>query len=270
MNKLPQKAVIPCAGFGTRLLPITKAVPKELLPIGRKPAIHYVVEELVNAKIHELIFVCNRTKMSVADYFLHNELLANFLKREGKEEALAELEKIEKSVAIQVVYQNTPRGLGDAIRCAELATGSDPFLVVLPDDLIFPLEQASSRLLDVCRQRGGWAVLLEKVPKERVSSYGIIRGREVEPGLFQVEGAIEKPSASEAPSDLAIIGRYLLTKEIYPFLHKSEEPAGEIQLTDAIDHLAKSEHGWGILCEGRRFDVGNPQGLMQASRFVGQ
>jgi UTP--glucose-1-phosphate uridylyltransferase len=270
MNKTPQKAVIPCAGFGTRFLPVTKVVPKELLPVGRHPAIHYVVEELIAANIRELVLVCNRAKTSVADYFLHNELLTNFLKRHGKEEDLEALERTEKSVTIQVVYQNTPRGLGDAVGCAKWVTGNDPFLVVLPDDLIFPQGTASLRLVELCRQRGGWGLLLERVPREKISSYGIIRGRETEPGIFRVEGAVEKPSASQAPSDLAIIGRYLFPSEIYACLSRSEEPDKEVQLTDALDRLAKLQPGWGILCDGKRFDVGTPPGLLQASRFVEQ
>lgn len=267
--KRPRKAVIPCAGYGTRFLPITKIIPKELLPIGNKPAIHYVVEEAVAAGIEEVVLVCNRSKVSIADYFKPDQALIGFLEKRGKGEAIEELKKLESMAEIRVVYQEEAKGLGDAVLCSRTVVGGEPFLVILPDDLIVNKVSGSEQLLTACGERNGWGILLERVPKERVSSYGIIRGAALGEKLYTIEGALEKPRPEEAPTDLSIIGRYCFPAEIFEWIEKSKVGRlGEIQLTDAIDRLAKQQPGIGVLCQGRRFDIGTPKGLLEAGQEI--
>ncbi len=260
-----RKAVIPCAGYGTRFLPITKVIPKELLPIGNKPAIHYVVEEAVAAGIEEIILVCNQGKHAIIDYFLPNPSLNEFLDSRNKKVELAQLKQIEAMAQFRVVYQEQPRGLGDAVLAAREAVGQEPFLVILPDDLIAHEISGSQQLINAC-QGGNWGILLERVPMERVSAYGVVQGRETKKGIFQIEGTVEKPRPEQAPSDLTIIGRYVFPPEIFSMIASAKVgTGGEIQLTDAINTLAQGRPGCGVVCQGRRFDVGTPQGLQEAN-----
>ena len=264
MGNRIKKAVIPAAGFGTRFLPITKVVPKELLPVGSKPAIQYVVEEAVASGIEEIILVCHPSKSTVIDYFKPDRDLNDFLEKRGKRKEIDELKKIESLARFTVVTQKEPRGLGDAVLCARDAVAGEPFLVMLPDVLIADEIPETRRLIED-GPGGEWGILLERVSRERVSSYGIIRGEEGERGVWTIRGAVEKPRPEEAPSDLAILGRYLFTPEIFGKIEKSGKgKLGEVQLTDAIDALAKTTTGKGIVCRGRIFDVGTPQGLIQA------
>lgn len=264
-----RKAVIPCAGFGTRFLPITKIVPKELLPIGDKPAIHYVVEEAVAAGIEEIILVCNRQKISIVDYFRPDTALIRFLEKRGKSAEIQRLAEIESLADFTVVYQEEALGLGDAVLCTREAVGQESFLVMLPDVLILQEIPASRQLIESCG--GSWGIILERVPKERISSYGVIRGEEISSGLYRIQGAVEKPVAGEAPSDLGILGRYLFTPDIFEEIGRCREGVlGEIQLTDAIDSLARRQNGLGVVCREKVFDVGTPQGLAAAlSGLVG-
>lgn len=263
-----RKAVIPCAGYGTRFLPITKIVPKELLPIGNKPAIQYVVEEAVDAGIEEIILVCHRGKTSIVDYFRPDSNLNNFLKSKGKQRELEELKRLESLAEFRVVYQEEPRGLGDAVLSSRAAVGDESFLVILPDDLIVHKVSGSRQLLNVCKKEGSWGILLERVPKERVSAYGIICGGRLAEGVYSIEGAIEKPPPEQAPTDLSIIGRYLFPPVIFDLIARGGKGAlGEIQLTDAINALAGQRSGMGMVCQGRRFDVGTPEGLLEAGGY---
>lgn len=260
-----RKAVIPAAGYGTRLLPITKVVPKELLPIGNKPAIQYVVEEAVAAGVEEIILVCHPSKMEIVDYFKPNKDLRSFLESKGKREEIDELERVESMARFEVVYQEEPLGLGHAVLCAREAVGDEPFLVMLPDVLIPANNRATNDLVKACPDPSDWGLLLERIPQSQISSYGIVRAEAMGPLRHRLRGAVEKPGPDEAPSDLGILGRYLLTSEIFADLRSLKAgKRGEIQLTDAIDALAQRSPGTGLLNEGRFFDIGTPEGLVEA------
>jgi len=239
------KAVIPAAGLGTRFYPKTKVTPKELLPVGGKPVLQYVVEEVIGAGIEEVIVVANPKKKGIEEFF-----------------------RDRRHPRATFVFQEEPLGLGHAIGCASQAVGDEPFVVVLPDVLVVNPVSALNQLFKGCGSHS-WGMLLERVAKERISSYGVIDGcEEGEEGVYRIRGAVEKPRPEEAPSDLAILGRYLLTPEIFSFVRDSKKGTlGEIQLTDAIDRLAKNHEGVGIVCRGQLFDVGTPEGLLRANSY---
>lgn len=268
--KTIKKAVIPAAGYGTRFLPITKVVPKELLPIGNKPAIQYVVEEAVEAGIEEIILICHPSKMDVADYFRPDDGLSAYLKKKGKNEELEELERIETLADFRVVYQKEPLGLGHAICCAQESLKNEPFLVMLPDVVMLgETQECSEYLIRECVEEDRWGVLLEKVPTDRLSNYGLIKGEKLRDGIYQLNGAVEKPTIQKAPSNLAMLGRYVFTSDIFDcFGGLKGGVLGEIQLTDAIDRLAKKEAGLGVLSRADTFDVGTPEGLRRAYQFL--
>lgn len=262
----PTKAVIPCAGYGTRLLPWTKLVPKELLPVGSKPAIQYIVESAVESGVTEIILVCHPDKVSIADYFRPNAALRALLHDRGKTAQLAELQRIESLADITVTYQETPRGLGDAVYCARALVGDAPFLVLLPDVLIHQHPPAMMQLLDACATHCfAWGLSLEEIAKEMTQAYGVIAGAHLTGDLFTIRGAVEKPSAAEAPSNLGICGRYLLPPEIFRLIAETTpDQHGEIQLTDAIHRLAEQTPGCGLVCRGDRFDLGTQAGWLKA------
>ncbi len=263
MSKI-RKAVIPAAGYGTRFLPITKIIPKELLPIGNKPAIQYVVEEAVEAGIEEIILVCNPHKIPIADFFRPDRYLNRFLEGKGKEKEVVELKRIESMARITVVYQEEALGLGHSILCAEDAVEGESFLVMLPDVLILPSHTGAKQLVEDCAKKMSWGVLLEKVPKEKLSSYGIVKSVINPQGDFVIHGAVEKPRVEDAPSDLSLLGRYLLPAEIFKHINDQKKGAkGEVQLTDAIDAVAQRAPALGILNSGKIFDVGTPEGLSE-------
>ncbi len=262
-----RKAVIPAAGYGTRLLPITKAVPKELLPLGNKPVIQYVVEEAVASGVEEIILVCHPSKFSVFDYFQPNSDFSAFLLERGKKKELEELRKIESLATFRLVYQEQPSGLGHAVWCARKLIGDENFLVLLPDVLINHEVSGVCQLLDSCSEVGEWGLLLEEVSREKAKSYGIVGGREVE-GYFRIESAVEKPDPEMTPSRFGILGRYLLPPKIFQLIEQTGPGAlGEIQLTDAINLLAREQPGRGLVCQGRLFDLGVPEGLLKASNY---
>ena len=241
------QAILPLAGLGTRFLPWTKVVPKELLPIGNKPAIQYIVEEAVASGIEEIVLVLSRSKLLLLDYFKSDSTIT-------------------WPVKFTPVFQEAPLGLGHAVLCARPEIGNETFLVMLPDVVIDHQPVASRQLMTACSE--GWGLLLEKVRPELVSSYGIINGEEVRPGLFTIRGAVEKPKPEKAPSDLGILGRYLFPPEIFDMIEKSGPGAfDEIQLTDGIDALAKKIPGQGVICQGAIFDTGTPEGLLRAANY---
>lgn len=265
--KSVKKAVIPAAGYGTRFLPITKVVPKELLPIGNKPAIQYVVEEAVASGIEEIILVCSPSKVGIIDYFRPNSGVRSFLEKKGKKEELAEIERIELLADFRVVYQREPRGLGHAVWCARKEIGEEPFLVMLPDVLIKE-ESPSIRALMGTSLQSEWGLLLEHLTPGEILSYGVIRGEKIRERVYEITGAVEKPSYAEAPSNLGILGRYLLPPEILPILNDLRGGVlGEIQLTDAINTLAGRKPGRGILTAGEIFDIGTPEGFREANNY---
>jgi len=259
--------VIPVAGYGTRFLPLTKVIPKQLLPIGDKPAIQYVVEEAVASGIEEIIFVCHPENTSVVDYFRPNEALIAHLESNGKTEIIQKLHHIESMARFQVAMQEEALGLGHAILCAEKFIGKEPFVVMLPDVIIIDSGPSIQQSLQHCN--GQWGLLLVEVALNNIESFGIIRGSHIADNIYRLEGAIEKPTAKDAPSNLGVTGRYLFPPSVFEHIRNAKQGVlGEIQLTDAIDKLAKEDPGIGIICPGSVFDVGTPAGLRNAWKNI--
>lgn len=263
MKKI-RKAVIPAAGLGTRFLPATKAQPKEMLPIVDTPAIQYIVEEALKSGIEEILIITGRNKRAIEDHFDANVELEYFLNKNGKDEIAKSLEKLEE-VNIQYVRQGRPRGLGDAIYCAKSFIGNEPFAVLLGDDIVYNDEKPCLKQLIDCYEKYGGSILgAQRVEQEKVSSYGIVDGQEVENGIWEVQGLVEKPNRDEAPSNLAVLGRYILDPEIFEKLAVTEPgKGGEVQLTDAIKALDSKVMAFEY--EGRRYDVGDKFGYLEAT-----
>jgi UTP--glucose-1-phosphate uridylyltransferase len=261
-----RKAIIPAAGLGTRFLPITKASPKEMLPIVDKPTIQYIVEEARKSGIEDILIITGKGKRAIEDHFdAVPELEAN-LKAKGKKEML---KVVEETTGLNMYFkrQSHPRGLGDAILTAKTFVGNEPFVVMLGDDLMEDKVPLTKQLVNSFEETGASTLAVLPVPHEEVSKYGVIDpSEEVEEGLYNVAKFVEKPSADEAPSDLAIIGRYVLTPEIFDILEKQEPGEGnEIQLTDAIDTLNKKQRVFAKVFNGDRFDVGNKFGFLKTN-----
>lgn len=261
-----RKAIFPVAGLGTRFLPATKSSPKEMLPLIDKPLVQYVVEEAVAAGITQIIFVTGRTKRTIEDHFDLSPELESHLEEKGKDENLQEVRDIAEMVDIFYVRQKKALGLGHAILCARDFIGSEPFAVLLGDDIIDSKKPCLGQLLDVYYQRQSSVLALEKVPMEQISSYGCVAVKPLSERVVEVTDMVEKPKQADAPSDLAIIGRYVLTPAIFSIL-ENQEPGrgGEIQLTDAIKRLSKTEKIYGCLFEGLRHDCGDKLGFLKAT-----
>lgn len=265
--KAIKKAVFPVAGMGTRFLPATKANPKEMLPVVDKPLIQYAAEEAVAAGIDTLIFVTGRNKRSIEDHFDTAYEMERELEAKGKEKMLEVLRSILPShVNCVFIRQSQALGLGHAVLCAKPVVNNEPFAVILADDLInSPGQSCLSQMVDVFNYQHCSVLGTERVPKEDVSSYGIVDGTEVKPGLMEVTGIVEKPSAEDAPSNNAVVGRYILTPRIFDLLETTERGAGgEIQLTDAIAALLSEQRVLSYNFEGRRFDCGSKLGYLKA------
>jgi UTP--glucose-1-phosphate uridylyltransferase len=261
-----KKAVFPVAGLGTRFLPATKASPKEMLSLIDKPLVQYVVEEAVAAGIEQILFVTGRNKRSIEDHFDVSFELESILADKGKVTELAQMRKISDLVDIFYVRQKQAMGLGHAVLCARDFVGSEPFAVLLGDDIIDAQTPCLGQLLDVYRKYRGTVLALEKVPLENISSYGCVQANQIYKQVFEVTDLVEKPKPEEAPSDMAIIGRYVLTPDIFPILAKQEPgKGGEIQLTDAIRTLLQDEAVYGCLFEGTRHDCGDKLGFLKAT-----
>jgi UTP--glucose-1-phosphate uridylyltransferase len=254
-----RKAVIPAAGFGTRMLPAAKAVPKELLPIVDRPVIQYVVEEVASAGIGDVLLVTSRHKRAIEDHFDRLPELEEHLTAGGKGSLLADLRELMEKIELHTVRQAQPLGLGDAVLQAEKHVGDEPFLCLLGDTIFSGVTSPARQLAAAYAQLGGSVIGLEEVPANRVGRYGIVGGSEVRPGLLRLETLIEKPSLADAPSRLAIAARYVLTPGIFACLKEiGRGRGGEVQLTDALALLAGVEPVYGIVLESRRHDVGNP------------
>jgi UTP--glucose-1-phosphate uridylyltransferase len=253
-----KKAVIPAAGLGTRFLPATKAQPKEMLPIIDTPTIQYVVQEAVDSGIEDILIISGRNKRAMEDHFDRNSELEERLTMEEKEILFNEIRHIADMANIHYVRQKEIRGLGDAIYYARFHTGNEPFAVLLGDTIINSVIPVTQQLIDVFEQYRAATVAVELVPKHKVSRYGIIGGTKISDHIMEVDQFIEKPSIKEAPSNLAIAGRYILTPAIYPALEKT--PRGknnEVQLTDALMDLTRKEQILSHTIEGKRYDIGN-------------
>lgn len=262
-----RKAIFPVAGLGTRFLPATKSSPKEMLPLIDKPLVQYVVEEAVAAGIEQIIFVTGRTKRAIEDHFDSSPELESHLEEKGKDETLQEVRELADLVDIFYVRQKKALGLGHAILCARDFIGNEPFAVLLGDDIIdAPGNPCLGQLLKVHEQYKGSVLALEQVPLEQISSYGCVAVNRITDRVMEVTDMVEKPRQEEAPSDLAIIGRYLLTPEIFPILEKQQPGrGGEIQLTDAIKRLSQDQAVYGCLFEGLRHDCGDKLGFLKAT-----
>ena len=253
-----RKVVIPVAGWGTRSLPATKNIPKEMLPIYNKPVIQYVVEEAIRAHIKDVIFVTNRDKSVIEDHFDYNLQLEDVLERAGKLDKLKTVREVAEMVNIMSVRQKKQLGLGHAILCAKELIHGDPFAVMVGDDLMFGGIPGIGQLIEVAMSENMPVVGVMEVPWEKVHKYGIIAGKEVAPGVYRVEDMVEKPSREDAPSRLAIVGRYVLTPDIFEYLEKVKPgQGGEIQLTDALQMLAKERGMMAVRMSGMRFDAGD-------------
>src|SRR5262245_5578184 len=261
-----RKAVFPVAGFGTRFLPATKAQPKEMLPLVDKPVIQYVVEEAIASGLNEIIMVTGRYKRAIEDHFDVSFELESFLHEKGSRELLREVQAISDLANFAFVRQKNPLGLGHAVLAAKAVAGDGPFAVFLGDDLIDSEVPAMKQMMAVYDKERGAVLAVERVPKDRTSSYGIVK---VEPGggpVHRVVDLVEKPRPEDAPSNLAIIGRYILTPEIFEELERtSADGRGEIQLTDGLRALRKRQEIRAFEFEGTRYDTGNKLGFLKAT-----
>jgi UTP--glucose-1-phosphate uridylyltransferase len=269
MHKV-RKAVIPAGGFGTRMLPATKVVPKELLPVVDKPLIQFIVEEVAASGIEEIILITGRQKGSIEDHFDSFTELELFLEKKKKGELLEAIRGLSGMVRIVSVRQSYPMGLGHAILCARNLINGEPFAVLLPDDLIIAERPCLGQLLDVFDEYGKPVIAVQAVPEEAVPQYGIIKPEPVRERLYAIKDMVEKPTIGNAPSNLAIIGRYVLPPEIFAVLGDTTAGAGgEIQLTDAMRRLLPTTPFLGLQYEGLRFDAGNKAGLIKANLYLG-
>ena len=261
-----RKVVIPAAGMGTRFLPATKVVSKELLPLVDRPLIQEAVDEAIASGIGNLILVTARGKSAMEDYFDIDPGLESFLERKGDSRMLQRVREVSRMVQVASVRQKEPLGLGHAVLCARDLVGVEPFAVMLPDDLIDAAKPCLAQLLDLFARTGKSVVALQEVPDDQTHMYGIIEGRKTEEGVYRVESFVEKPPPGTAPSNLAVIGRYILAPGVFPLLESQERGVGgEIQLTDALNSLADTDGVYGVLFEGLRYDAGDRLGLLKAN-----
>ncbi len=260
-----RKAVFPAAGLGTRFLPATKAQPKEMLPLVDKPIIQYGVEEAVASGVDNIILVTGRGKNAIEDHFDVSVELETFLETRGKKDLLAEIRKISNLINFSYVRQGEPLGLGHAVLVTRNLVGDEPFAVILGDDVIDAQPPALQQMIDVFEEVQGPVLAVERVPRAEVSSYGIIDGDEIRPGVYRIRDLVEKPPPDEAPSDLAIIGRYILTPDIFPALAETKsDRTGEIQLTNGLRRLLKDRPIYACMIDGVRHDTGNKLGFLRA------
>ncbi len=261
-----RKVVIPAAGMGTRFLPATKVVPKELFPLVDRPLIQEVVDEAVASGINNLILVTAKGKSAMEDYFDIDPGLESFLERKGDKGVLQRVREISRMIQVASVRQKEPLGLGHAVLCARDLVGLEPFAVILPDDLIDAAKPCLAQLLDLFARTGKSVVALQEVPDDQTHMYGIIQGQKTEAGVYRVESFVEKPPPGTAPSNLAVIGRYILAPDVFSLLESQERGVGgEIQLTDALNSLAGTDGVYGVVFEGLRYDAGDRLGLLKAN-----
>ena len=261
-----KKAVIPAAGFGTRFLPATKAQPKEMLPIIDRPTIQYVVQEAVDSGIEDILIITGKGKRAIEDHFDRNHELETRLEEKEDQLLLDEMRRLSDMATLHYVRQRELNGLGDAIRYAKHHVGNEPFAVLLGDTIMDSVIPVTQQLIDTYAQYGGSVIAVEEVPHDKVNRYGIVGGKSLSDRILELNTLVEKPSVSDAPSNLAIAGRYILTPEIFTMLEQT--PAGknnEIQLTDAMLLLLKRENLYAHCIEGKRHDIGNKLDLLKTT-----
>lgn len=261
-----RKAIIPAAGLGTRFLPATKAQPKEMLPIVDKPTIQYIIEEAVASGIEEILIITGRNKKSIEDHFDKSVELEMELEKSGKQEMLELVRGISDMVDIHYIRQKEPRGLGHAINCAKSFVGNEPFAVMLGDDVVDSEVPCLKQLINCFNEYKTTILGVQTVEFDNVNKYGIIDGLPIENRVYKVKKLVEKPSVEEAPSNIAILGRYIITPQIFKILENTKPGKGnEIQLTDALETLIKNEAMYAYNFEGRRYDVGDKLGFLEAT-----
>ena len=259
-----RKAVIPAAGFGTRFLPATKAQPKEMLPIVDTPAIQYIVKEALDSGIEEILIITGRSKRAIEDHFDSSVELEELLQKQGKNKQLAMVKDL-ADIKVHFIRQKAPRGLGDAVLCAKAFIGDEPFAVLLGDDIVYnPDKPCLQQLMDCYEKHPGIILGAQFVPNDKVSSYGIVSGDPLSDNLYRVSGLVEKPSVDKAPSNLAVLGRYILTPDIFDILENTKPGVGnEVQLTDAL--AASKTTKYALAYEGIRYDTGDKLGYLKAT-----
>jgi UTP--glucose-1-phosphate uridylyltransferase len=268
MSKQVRKAVFPAGGLGTRFLPATKVIPKEMLALVDKPIIQYGVEEAIDSGIEHIIIVTGRGKGTIEDHFDHSFELDATLERKGKHELLAVSRGVSSLARISYVRQKEPLGLGHAVLCAKDLVGDEPFAVILPDDIIESEVPCLKQIMDVFDERGGSTLATQTVEGEGISAYGVLAGEQDADNwrILNCTGMVEKPKFADAPSKQAIVGRYILTPRVFELLEKTKPGAGgEIQLTDGIKALLKLESVFGYTFEGKRYDAGDKLGMLEAT-----
>lgn len=267
MNKKIRKAIIPAAGLGTRFLPATKAQPKEMLPIVDKPTIQYIIEEAIESGIEEILIVTGRNKKCIEDHFDKSVELEMELEKNNKNELLELVKDISDMVDIHYIRQKEPKGLGHAVQCAKSFVGDEPFAIMLGDDIVYNEGKPCLKQLIDCYSEYRTSILgVQTVDRENVSKYGIVDGIQIEDRVSKVKGLVEKPSVDDAPSNIAILGRYIVTPKIFEILENTTPgKGGEIQLTDALLELVKNEAMYAYDFQGKRYDVGDKLGFLEAT-----
>lgn len=261
-----RKAIIPAAGLGTRFLPATKAQPKEMLPIVDKPTLQFIIEEAVASGIDEILIITGRNKKSIEDHFDKSIELELELEAKGKYDLLHEVRQISNMVNIHYIRQKEPKGLGHAIHCAKSFIGNEPFAVLLGDDIVHSDTPCLLQLIDMYEYYNSSILGVQQVQENEVHKYGIVNGKKLDDGVYSVETLVEKPLTGEAPSNIAILGRYIIMPTIFEILENTLPGAnGEIQLTDALNQLARNEAVYAYEFEGRRYDVGDKEGFLEAT-----
>ena len=268
MKTLVKKAVFPAAGLGTRFLPATKAQPKEMLPLVDKPIIQYGVEEAVGSGVDDIILVTGRGKNAIEDHFDVSIELETFLEARGKHDLVDEIRKISSLINVAYVRQGEPLGLGHAVLVTRHLVGNEPFAVILADDVIDAAPPALAQMIQVFDEVEGPVILVERVPRDQISSYGVIAAEPIRPGVYRILDLVEKPPVDQAPSDLGIIGRYILTPDIFDALDETaRDGGGEIQLTNGLKRLLKRRPLYACEVTGVRHDTGNKLGFLKAVMY---
>ena len=261
-----KKAIIPAAGLGTRFLPATKALPKEMLPIVDKPTMQYIIEEAVASGIEEILIITGRNKKSIEDHFDKSIELELELESKHKDGLLKQVKDISNLVNIYFIRQKEPKGLGHAINCARAFVGNEPFAVMLGDDIVDAKVPCLKQLMDCFEEKQTSILGVQKVAQENVDKYGIVDGVQINDRLYKVNNLVEKPSVDKAPSNVAILGRYIITPEIFDILDNTAPgKGGEIQLTDALKTLIAQQDMYAYVFQGRRYDVGDKLGFLEAT-----